>query len=68
MYGSDRGGGGVSRSEICSGTFLRNLNTAEESSAQAQSIGIFMSKLGQGGGLWTCPKGRGTRAQVQAAG
>ena len=44
------------------------LNISAESSAQAQSIGTLFEQIGLGGGLWTCPKVRGTRARVQAAG
>ena len=45
------------------------LNTSSESSAQVQSIGTLFEEIGlRGGGLWTCPKSRGTRARVQAAG
>jgi len=44
------------------------LNISTESSAQAQSIGTLFEQIGLGGGLWTCPKVRGTRARVQAAG
>ena len=45
------------------------LNISSESSAQAQSIGNLFEQIGlRGRGLWTCPKVRGTRARVQAAG
>jgi len=44
-------------------------NISSESSAQAQSIGTLLEQIGLwGGGLWTCPKVRGTRARVHAAG
>ena len=51
------------------GPLLQNFNISSESSAQAQSIGTLFEQIGlRGWGLWTCPKVRGTRARVQAAG
>ena len=67
------GGGGVPSfldppSRIFLVHFLENINTSAESSAQAQSIGTLFEQIGFWGGLWTCPKVRGTCARVQAAG
>ena len=51
------------------GPLLRKFKISSESSAQAQSIGTLFEQIGlRGWGLWTCPKVRGTRARVQAAG
>ena len=70
---SEGGGSGVVQSSLdpppriywaTPTTFLISL----KSSAQAQSIGTLFEQIGLRGGLWTCPKVRGTRAQVQAAG
>jgi len=69
--GSSRGGpdflGEVSKDFL--GHFYGILNISSESSAQTQSIGSLFEQIGlRGRGLWTCPKVRGTRARVQAAG
>ena len=51
------------------GHFFKILNITAEYSAQAQSIGTLFEQIGlKRGGLWTCPKVRGTRVRVQAAG
>jgi hypothetical protein len=51
------------------GHFHGIFNISTECSAQAQSIGTLFEHIGlRGGGLWTCPKVRGTCARVQAAG
>ena len=59
--------GGVS-SFFLGNNFHGILNISSESLAQAQSIATLFEQLGSGGGLWTCPKIRRTRAQVQAEG
>jgi hypothetical protein len=74
--GGQSEGGGVSFLDPGSGPPLKNvlghsyktLNISAESLAQAQLIGTLFEQTGwKGGGLWTCPKVRGTRARVQAA-
>ena len=56
-------------SKIVLGHSYEILNISSESSAQTQSIGSLFEQIGlRGRGLWTCPKVRGTRARVQAAG
>ena len=68
--GSPGGGpfflGGVSKFFL--GHFYGISNISAESSAQAQSIGTLFEQIELRGGLWTCPKVRGTRARVQATG
>jgi hypothetical protein len=53
--------------KIFSGLLPRNFKNISSASAQAQSIATLLSNWVKGG-LWTCPKVRGTRARVQAAG
>jgi len=68
------GGGGVSSfwdppSRILLGHFSEIIIIYLKSSAQTQSIDTLFEQFGlRGGGLWTCPKVRSTRARVQAAG
>jgi len=56
-------------SRILLGHFPEIIIIYLESSARKLSTGTLFEQIGlRGGGLWTCPKVRGTRARVQAAG
>ena len=47
---------------------MRSLQEQTTTRFKRTEIGTLFDKIGLGGGLWTCPKVRGTCARVQAAG